>query len=124
MTEIAEFPSFTYNYVDMDFDLVDVLPKNSLCRISMRAGNYTYEEFPFFYHLYLDRQKTRDDVAEEKSKDQVPGADNKERDAAFGEAGFSLGFPANFTLKFKPIVVTQSIRTSTSGSRLSVPRRR
>lgn len=108
MTEIAEFPSFTYNYVDMDFDLVDVLPKNSLCRISMKAGNYTYEEFPFFYHLYLDRQKTRDDVAG-KAEEQVPGADNKKRDAAFADAGFTFGLPLNFTLNFKPIVVNSSV---------------
>ena len=105
---ISNFPSFTYNYVDMDFDLVDVLPKNTLCRISMRAGDFTYEEFPFFYHLYLDRQKTRDDAAS-KAEEQVPGTDNKQRDAAFADAGFSFGLPMNFTLNFKPLVVNSSI---------------
>ena len=108
MINIADFPSFTYNYVDMDFDMVDVLPKNSLCRMSMRAGDYTYEEFPFFYHLYLDRKKMRDDVAK-KAEEQVPGTDNKNRDAAFADAGFSFGLPMNFTLNFKPFLITSSV---------------
>ena len=106
--DISNFPSFTYNYVDMDFDMVDVLPQNKLCRVSLQSDDYKYDEFPFFFNLYIDRAKLRE-ITEKKSKDQVPGADNKERDAAFGEAGFSLGFPANFTLKIAPLVVTQSL---------------
>ena len=105
---ISNFPSFTYNYVDMTFDMEDVLPKNTLCRLSMRAGDFTYEEFPFFYSLYINREKTREEV-EKKSKEQVPGTDNKGRDAAFADAGFSLNMPVNFTLNFSPFTVTQSI---------------
>ena len=106
--DISSFPSFTYNYVDMDFNMVDVLPQNTLCRLSLQSESYRFDEFPFFYNLYVDRAKMRE-AAEKKSKEQVAGADNKERDAAFGEMGYSFGFPANFTLKIAPLVVTQSM---------------
>ena len=107
-TNISDFPSFTYNYVDMTYNMEDVLPNNTLCRLSMRAGDFTYEEFPYFYSLYINREKAREEV-EKKSKEQVPGTDNKGRDAAFAEAGFNFNMPINFTLNFAPIMVTQSI---------------
>ena len=106
--DISDFPSFTYNYVDMTYNMEDVLPNNTLCRLSMRAGDYTYEEFPYFYSLYINREKAREEV-EKKSKEQVPGTDNKSRDAAFADAGYSINMPVNFTLNFSPITVTQSI---------------
>ena len=34
--DISDFPSFTYNYVDMRFDLEDVLPLNKLLAIDAK----------------------------------------------------------------------------------------
>lgn len=106
--DISHFPSFTYNYVDMRYDLEDVLPLNKLCRLNMKAGSYEYAEFPYFFPLYFDRKKTREEV-EKKANEQVPGVDNDERDASFVDAGYSLNLPASFTLKFKPVTITTSI---------------
>ena len=106
--DISDFPSFTYNYVDMRFDLEDVLPLNKLCRLNMKAGNYEYAEFPYFYPLYFDRKKTREEV-EKEANAHVPGVDNKERNASYADAGFSFNLPANFTLNLKPISITSTI---------------
>ena len=108
LTDISDFPSFTYNYVDMSYNMEDVLPFNKLFRLKMKAGNFEYAEFPYFYPLYIDRKKAREEV-EKKAKEHVPGTNNKSRDLAFADAGFSLNMPANFTLNFSPIVVTQSL---------------
>ena len=108
MVDISSFPSFTHNYVDMTYNMEDVLPVNALYRLTMQAGKYEYAEFPYFFSLYIDRNKARDE-AEKKSKENIPGTDDKGRDAAFAQQGFSFNMPANFTLNFSPIVVTQSI---------------
>ncbi len=108
VVDISDFPSFQYNYVDMDYSMVDVLPLNTLCRLKMVAGDYVYEQFPYFYDMYLDRDEMLDKVAEDINN-QMPGLDNDERDAAFMDQDFNFGFPTNFALSVKPLVFTTSI---------------
>jgi hypothetical protein len=106
--DISDFPSFQYNYVDMDYRMVDILPQNTLCRLKMVAGDYTYEQFPFFFNMYIDREEMYDNV-EKDINNQLPGTSNDERDAAFADQDFNFGFPGNFSLDLKPLNFTTSI---------------
>ena len=106
--DISDFPSFQYNYVDMEYNMVDVLPQNALCQLKMVAGAYDYEQFPFFYNMYLDREKMHDQV-DEDINNQMPGVNNEERDALFAEQDVNLSLPGNFTLNVKPLTFSTSI---------------
>ena len=108
---ISDFPSFQYNYVDMDYNMVDVLPQNALCRLKMVAGEFDYEQFPFFFNMYLNRSDMQDQV-DEDINNQMPGANNKERDAMFAEQDVNFSLPGNFSLDVKPLNFSTSINVN------------
>ena len=109
--DISDFPSFQYNYVDMDYRMVDVLPQNTTCRLRMEAGEYEYKQFPYFFNMYLDRSAMHDQVDEDINK-QMPGASNGERDAMFADQDFNFSFPASFSLDVKPLNFSTSINVN------------
>lgn len=109
--DISDFPSFQYNYVDMDYRMVDVLPQNTTCRLKMVAGNYDYDQFPYMFNMYLDRSEMHDQVDKDINK-QMPGANNDERDAMFADQDFNFSFPGNFSLDVKPLNFSTSINVN------------
>lgn len=117
--DISSFPSFQYNYVDMDFRMVDVLPQNKTCSLRMEAGNYEYKEFPFFYNMYLNRKDMYDQVEEDVNR-QMPGASNDERDNMFAAQDFNFSFPGNFSLDVKPVNLTTAINVDFSKQVINV----
>lgn len=108
LVDISDYPSFNYNYADMTFDMVDVLPPGRTVGLDLSAGELSYREFPYFNHVYIDRGEMRQQVSEDVN-DQLPGCDIDDRDAAFADQKISLNLPANFRLNVKPLVFTTSI---------------
>ena len=110
-TDISDFPSFQYNYVDMDYNMADVLPQNALCRLRMTANDFSYDQFPFFFNMYLNRNDMYNQV-EDDINNQMPGASNKERDAMFAEQDINFNLPANFSLDVKPLNFSTSFNVN------------
>ena len=108
---ISNFPSFQYNYVDMNFSMVDVLPRNATCQLKMKAGDFEYKEFPFFFNMYLDREDMYKQVDEDINR-QMPGASNDERDDMFAGQDFNFSLPGNFTLDVKPLRFSTAINVN------------
>ncbi len=117
--DISSFPSFQYNYVDMDYRMVDVLPQNTTCSLRMEAGDYEYKEFPFFYNMYLDRRDMYEQVDNDINR-QMPGASNDERDNMFAAQDFNFSFPGNFSLDVKPVNFSTSINVNFSKQVINV----
>ena len=101
----VDYPTFTYDYYYVDFNLLDVIPVGSVCSALVKSGNYTYDQFPFLQNMHLDREENKKQVSNEVN-DKYTG-DNSGGDG-FADAGWDLRMPFQFKYSFKPVTVSMS----------------
>ena len=102
----VDYPTFTYDYYYVDFNLLDVIPVGSVCSALVKSGNYTYDQFPFLQNMHLDREENKKQASNEVN-DNYTG-DNSGIDG-FKNAGWDLRLPFKFKFSFKPVTVTTSV---------------
>ena len=101
------YKSFNYDYFFVDFDLLDVIPLNSVCKLNLTSGSMSFSKFPFLHNFVFDRDKGREDT--EKEIDNKYVTDNEENiNDASGSSGFDLKIAPDFKFTFKPVTVKSS----------------
>jgi hypothetical protein len=102
----VDYPTFTYDYYYVDFNLLDVIPVGSVCSALVKSGNYTYDQFPFLQNMHLDREENKKQASNEVNHKYT--GDNSGGDG-FADAGWDLRLPFKFKFSFKPVTVTTSV---------------
>lgn len=101
------YKSFTYDYFYVDFNLLDVVPLNSVCSMSLTSGDMTYVNFPYLHNFVFDRDQGRKDAEDEIDNKYITDDDENVNDAsAYG--GFDLKIAPTFKFSFKPVTVKTS----------------
>ena len=98
------YKSFTYDYFFVDFDLLDVVPRNSVCKLNLTSGGMAYSEFPFVNNFVFDRDKGREDTEKEIDEKYVTDNEDNVNDVS-GSSGFDLKIAPDFKFSFKPVTV-------------------
>ena len=98
------YKSFTYDYFFVDFNLIDVVPLNSVNKISVKSGGMEYSNFPFIHNFVFNRDKGREDTEKEIDEKYVTDKDREINDVS-GSAGFDLKVAPDFKFSFKPVTV-------------------
>ncbi|MBQ5972003.1 MAG: hypothetical protein IJL45_06335 [Prevotella sp.] len=101
------YKSFTYDYVYADFDLLDVVPHNSVCQFSLSSGDFSYAQFPYIHNFVFDRDKSREDTEEEIDNKYVTDKEDDVNDVS-GSSGFDCKIAPEFKFSFNPVTVKTS----------------
>ena len=105
----SEFTSFTYDYFYVRFNLVDVINKGEVAKLSLKANDMEYARFPFFRNLYFDRDATNE-AAQKEVDDNYSGANDESKFSdAFADAGYDMKLPAEFKFSLKPLSLKTSV---------------
>ena len=110
----SEFKSFTYDYFFTRFNLDGVIKKGTVAKLTLKAGNTTYNQFPFLRNMDFVRDEVAED-AEEEVNDKYVGDNQTENDKengsrGFADAGYDLKVPVNLKFSFKPVSVSTSFQ--------------
>ena len=102
----AEFTSFTYDYFYVRFNLLDVIAKGEVAKLTMKTNGQEYAHFPYFRNMDFNRERSAEE-AEKEVNDKYVGADD-DTDAAggFADAGYDLKLPVEFKFSFKPVSIS------------------
>ena len=99
----SEFTNFKRDYYFVRLSLVDVVPRNSICSLTLTTPTTTYEGFPKMLNSYLDPDAQKEE-AEKKSKEMTTPTDNTNDVAkANGEAKLGFAFPMSFKFSLGPM---------------------
>ena len=101
------YKSFTSDYFYVDFNLLDVVPLNSVCKLNLTSGSMSFSEFPFFHNFVFDRDKGREDTEKEIDNKYVTDNEDNINDAS-GSSGFDMKIAPDFKFSFKPVTVKTS----------------
>ena len=103
----SDFPSFTRDYFFCHYNLLNFIPVNSTCQLSLSTGSFTYENFPILNNVYVDREDLTKKAEETANK-------NFMKDPS--EDGFStlgdtcqFSFPVNINLKLPAMKIKNSL---------------
>ena len=99
------YPSFSYDYYFVDFDLLDVISRNSTCKLELKSQDLSYKDFPFLRNLVFDRDEKKKDAEEEINDEWVGGSSRNNYADAFGDCGWDMKLPFNFKTSFDPVAL-------------------
>lgn len=102
----TRYPTFTYDYYYVDFNLLDVIPIGSVCSMTLQSGDLAYNKFPYLHNLYMDRSDSKQKASDEVNDNWV--GDSKGL-GGFADAGLDLRLPFEFKMSFKPVTVSTAI---------------
>ena len=99
----TEFTNFQRDYFFMRLSLVDVVPRNSVCQLSLTTPTSVYESFPMLLNQYFDpdeEKKETEEMTEEisKPKDQTENATNSGDESKLG-----ISYPPTFKFDLGPM---------------------
>lgn len=98
------YKSFTYDYIYADFNLLDVVPRNSCCELNLSAGPMTYSDFPRLHNFVFDRDKGREDATDEIDNKYVTNDEEDVNDVS-ADCGFDMKIAPDFKFSFNPVTV-------------------
>lgn len=104
-----KYTSFTRDYYSVRFNLVDVIPENTTANLQLVAGNMTYDGFPSFHNMKVNREEDQKEA--EKEAEKMTGATDKDNDDVangFASSGFDMKLPAQMRFNIKPVALTFS----------------
>lgn len=105
----SEFTSFTYDYFYVRFNLVDVINKGEVAKLSLKANDLEYARFPFFRNLDFNRDAV-EKAAKKEVDDKFSGStDDSPFFDGFANAGYDLKIPLNFKFSLNPLSLSTSI---------------
>ena len=99
------FKSFTYDYYYVDFDLVNVIPRGSVCNLKLQSKDLTYANFPVLRNVVLNRKETKK-KAEEEINNKWVGSDDQKLADGTKDCGWDLKVPYNLKMTFKPVTLS------------------
>ena len=107
-----KYTSFTRDYYDVRFSLLDVIPTNTVAHLQMVAGDMTYDEFPHFFNMKANREEQQEEIANQVETTQTGTSkeDEEKISDSFSTSGFDVKLPVQFRLNIKPVMVTSSIQ--------------
>ena len=95
-------PGFVNDYFFSKFNLVNVIPQNTMCSLRLEAGEKTYDKFPFLRNLHIVREEVKK-ASEEHAKNTVMNMGDDSPGKAFAEQGMSFNFPLDFRMNLGPL---------------------
>ena len=96
-------PGFTRDYYFAKFNLVGLIPCNTMCELRLESNGNTYDKFPYLRNLSIDRTAVKK-AGEDYTKNDVLASTDKEKVAdAYAEHGCSFNFPMTFKLNLGPL---------------------
>ena len=95
-------PGFTRDYYFAKFNLVDVIPHNTMCSLRLQAGDKTFERFPYLRNLHIERERVKQE-AENHVKDKVMNQGDDSPAHAFADQGVSMNMPFDFKMNLGPL---------------------
>lgn len=99
----AEFNSFSRDYFFLRLSLVDVVPRNSACSLTLSTRNVNYTQFPMVKNVYFDSEAEKG-KAENKTKEATTTKDPSEDVAkADQESKLGISFPPTFKFDLGPM---------------------
>ena len=105
----SEFTNFKRDYYFVRLSLVDVVPRNSVCSLTLTTPSASYSDFPMLLNAYLDPDEQKKE-AEKKSQDMTTPPDNTENvHKADGEAKLGITFPPTFKFELGPMKIKTGI---------------
>ena len=106
----SNHPSFVYNHYFARYDLVGMIPANTMCSLHLEADGNTYDDFPFLRNLSIDRELIKKSADDYINKDILAANSQESVDTAYAEHGCSFNFPLDFKMDLGPYFkVKQSI---------------
>ena len=103
------FKSFTYDYYYVDFDLVNVIPRGSVCNLKLQSKDLTYTSFPVLRNVVLNRKETKKKAEEEINNKWVGSDDDKKIADGSKDCGWDLKLPYNIKTTFKPVTLSVAL---------------
>ena len=97
----ANHPGFKYDHYFANFDLVGMVPLNTMVELELKSNDKTYSNFPYLRNLSIDREAIKK-AGENTSKEMIDPGDNA-ADNTFAEEGMSYNFPTSFKLNLGPL---------------------
>ena len=95
-------PGFTRDYYYAKFNLVGMIPLNTLCELRLESNGNTYEKFPYLRNLSIDRSAVKK-AGEDFTKNEMLNSTDEEKVVdAYGEQGCTFNFPVTFKLNLGP----------------------
>ena len=95
-------PGFTRDYYFAKFNLVGMIPPNTMCELRLESNGNTYDKFPYLRNLSIDRSAVKK-AGENYTKNDVLASTDEEKVAdAYAEGGMSFNFPMTFKLNLGP----------------------
>ena len=96
-------PGFTRDYYFAKFNLVGLIPANTMCELRLESNGNTYDKFPYLRNLSIDRSAVKK-AGEDYTKNDVLSSTDEEKVAdAYAEQGCSFNFPMTFKLNLGPM---------------------
>ena len=98
-----EFTRFNRDYYFLRLSLVDVVPQNSVCSLSLTTPQSTYEDFPMLMNLHFDPEAQKKSAEDQtrKSTDAPSGSEGVAK--ADQESKLGLSFPPTFKFDLGPM---------------------
>ena len=98
----AEFSRFSRDYFFLRMSLVDVVPRNSICSLSLTTKDVSYNQFPKVLNVYFDSEDQKK-AAEGKTAEATTTKDpSKDVAKADQESQLGLSFPPTFKFNLGP----------------------
>jgi len=105
----SDYKSFTYNHYFIDFSLLDAIPQKTVCSLQLKAGDMTYDDFPFLQNMFFDREEHKTSASNEVQENWTGESSVRGGAAdAFAKDGWDLKLPFSFKTSFKPVNVNTS----------------
>ena len=99
----SEFTNFKRDYYFVRLSLVDVVPRNTPCSLTLTTPSTSYSSFPIMFNAWLDPDQQKEE-AEKKSEEMTTPPDNtKDVAKANGEAQLGFAFPTTFKFSLGPM---------------------
>ena len=105
----SEFTNFKRDYYFLRLSLVDVVPRNTSCTLSLNTPTTTYSDFPVVRNVYMDPDEEKKKAEEQSSKMTTPPNNSQDVAKANGESKLGFDFPATFKFDVGPMKMKTGI---------------
>ncbi len=104
--DTTTYPSFTYDYYYVDFDLIGVIPRGATAQLELQSQGLSYKGFPFLRNLVFDREGKKKDAEVEINEKWVGSNNDSEYARGFADCGWDMKLPFTFKTKFEPVTLS------------------
>ena len=104
--DTTTYPSFTYDYYYVDFDLIGVIPRGSTAQLELQSQGLSYKGFPFLRNLVFDREGKKKDAEKEVNEKWVGSNDDSKYARGFADCGWDMKLPFTFKTKIEPVTLS------------------